>query len=148
MADQEANEAEEAQEPQEPDYKALYEEAKANSRKWERQAKANKSAASALDEATAAKRTADEQIAELTRRLDEKEAAEKRSQIAAKVAKEKGVPADLLTGDDEESMSAWADKMLAAFKTKPAPRVEKPGSFPKGDAGTSELRAFAQKLLK
>lgn len=134
---------------QQPDYKALYEAAKANSRKWEKQAKANKGAASALDEANQAKKSADEKIAELEKRLYAKEKAEARAKIAAKVAQEKGVPADLIVGEDEESMSAWADKMLAEFKTKPAPKVEKPGSFPKsGDGGKTELRDFAKQLLK
>ena len=131
-----------------PDYKALYEAAKANSRKWEKQAKANKDAAAALGEANQAKKTAEEQIAELTKRLDDKEKAEQRATVAAKVAKEKGVPADLIVGDDEESMADWADKMLAAFKTKPAPRVEKPGSFAKDDGkDRTELRDFASALL-
>ena len=128
-----------------PDYKALYEAAKANSRKWEKQAKANKGAASALDEA---KKSADEKIAELEKRLDAKEKAERRAKAAAKVAQEKGVPADLIVGDDEESMAEWADKMLAAFKKKPAPSVQKPGSFAKDDGkDRTELRDFASALL-
>lgn len=132
-----------------PDYKALYEAAKANSRKWEKQAKANKGAASALDEANEAKKSADEKIAELEKRLDAKEKAEQRAKAAAKVAQEKGVPADLIVGDDEESMAEWADKMLAAFKKKPAPQVEKTGSFDKDGKGSDEaLRDFAKRLLK
>lgn len=131
-----------------PDYKALYEAAKANSRKWEKQAKANKGAASALDEANEAKKSADEKIAELEKRLDAKEKAERRAKAAAKVAQEKGVPADLIVGDDEESMAEWADKMLAAFKKKPAPSVQKPGSFAKDDGkDRTELRDFASALL-
>lgn len=156
MADQSATEPAQGTEPgqeptsgTEPDYKALYEAAKANSRKWEKQAKANKGAASALGEANKAKKSADEKIAELEKRLDAKEKAERRAKAAAKVAQEKGVPADLIVGDDEESMAEWADKMLAAFKTKPAPRVEKPGSFDKGGEGGDEaLRDFAKCLLK
>ena len=118
MADQSATEPAQGTEPAsgtEPDYKALYEAAKANSRKWEKQAKANKGAASALDEANEAKKSADEKIAELEKRLDAKEKAEVRARTAAKVAQEKGVPADLIVGEDEESMAAWCDKMLAAF---------------------------------
>ncbi|WP_075844679.1 capsid assembly scaffolding protein Gp46 family protein [Collinsella bouchesdurhonensis] len=156
MADQSATEPAQGTEPgqeptsvTEPDYKALYEAAKANSRKWEKQAKANKGAASALDEANEAKKSADEKIAELEKRLDAKEKAERRAKAAAKVAQEKGVPADLIVGDDEESMAEWADKMLAAFKKKPAPRVEKPGSFDRGGNGGDEaLRDFAKHLLK
>ena len=66
-----------------PDYKALYEAAKANSRKWEKQAKANKDAAAALGEANQAKKTAEEQIPELTQRLDDKEKADPRATVAA-----------------------------------------------------------------
>ena len=59
------------------------------------------------------------------------------------------VPIAPVVGEDEESMAAWCDKMLAAFKTKPAPRVEKPGSFDKGGKGGDEaLRDFAKRLLK
>lgn len=144
-----AAEVDETTETEEPDYKALYEAEKAHSRKWEKQAKANKSAASALDEANQAKKSADEKVAELEKRLDAKEKAEARAKTAAKVAREKGVPAELIVGEDEESMAAWCDKMLAAFKTKPAPHVEKPGSFDKGGKGGDEaLRDFAKRLLK
>ncbi len=151
MAEEQSTTAEvgEMSETEEPDYKALYEAEKAHSRKWEKQAKANKGAASALDEANEAKKSADEKIAELEKRLDAKEKAEARARTAAKVAQEKGVPADLIVGDDEESMAEWADKMLAAFKKKPAPQVEKPGSFDKGGKGSDEaLRDFAKRLLK
>ena len=150
MAEEQSTTAEvdEMSEAEEPDYKALYEAEKAHSRKWEKQAKANKGAASALDEANEAKKSADEKIAELEKRLDAKEKAEQRAKAAAKVAQEKGVPADLIVGDDEESMAEWADKMLAAFKKKPAPSVQKPGSFAKDDGkDRTELRDFASALL-
>ncbi len=134
-------------EQQEPDYKALYEQAKANSRKWEKQAKANKTAADELAKAQEAGKTADEQIADLRKRLDEKEKAEERAKLAAKVAQKKGVPADLLVGDTEEELEEWADKMLAHFKKKPAARVEKPGAFDKGDSGTGSAKADFSKFM-
>lgn len=132
-----------------PDYKALYEaekEAKekaiAESRKWEGRSKANKAASAKVE------KTAEERIADLESKLSEKERAEQRAKAAAKVAQEKGVPADLIVGDDEESMAEWADKMLAAFKKKPAPSVRKPGSFAKDDGkDRTELRDFASALL-
>ena len=133
----------------EPDYKALYEAEKearekaiAESRKWEGRSKANKAATAK------AEKTAEERIADLESKLSEKERAEQRAKAAAKVAQEKGVPADLIVGDDEESMAEWADKMLAAFKKKPAPSVRKPGSFAKDDGkDRTELRDFASALL-
>lgn len=119
-------------EEQVKELQAKLEESKANSRKWEKLAKANKDASTQLEEAQTSKASADAKIAELTKRLDEKEAAEKRAKIAAKVAQEKGVPADLLVGEDEEQMGAWADKMTAAFKKPAAASVPNAGKFASG----------------
>ena len=147
MAEEEA--VEEATEPQgeEPDYKALYEAEKAHSRKWEKQAKANKSAADELAKAREAGKTAEERIADLKKRLDEKDKAEKRAKLAAGVAERKGIPVELVVGDDEEAMEAFADRMLAYFKKKPAASVKKPGSFDKGEGNDSALREFTRTLL-
>lgn len=135
-------------EGQEPDYKALYEAEKAHSRKWEKQAKANRSAAEELEKAQEAGKTAEERIADLTKRLDEKERAERRAKLAAEVAERKGVPAELVVGDDEESMEAFADKMLAHFQKKPAAKVDKPGRFDRGGGkDDSGLRDFTRQLL-
>ncbi len=135
-------------EDKEPDYKALYEAEKAHSRKWEKQAKANRSAADELEKAREAGKTAEEQIADLTKRLDEKEKAEQRAKVAAKVAEKKGVPVELIVGDDEESMEAFADKMLTHFKKKPAAKVDKPGQFDHGEGkDNSGLRGFTRQLL-
>lgn len=133
----------------EPDYKALYEaekEAKekaiAESRKWEGRSKANKAASAK------AEKTAEERIADLESKLSEKERAEELVKLKAKVAHKKGVDADLLVGETEEEMEAWADKLLATFKKKPAPSVQKPGSFAKDDGrDRTELRDFASALL-
>ena len=139
---------EEHNEGDEPDYKALWEKEKANSRKWEKQAKSNKDAAERLAKVEEDGTSVEERISDLTKRLDEKERAEERTKIAAKVAKDKGVPADLLVGDDEESMSAYADRMLEHFSPDAAPPVDKPGSFDHGDdKGDSEMREYARQLM-
>lgn len=114
---------------EEPDYEAHYKAEKAHSRKREKQAKANRSAADELEKAREAGKTADERIAELTKRRDEKEKAEQRAKLAAKVAEKKGMPVELVVGDDEESMEAFADKMLTHFKKKPAAKVDKPSKL-------------------
>lgn len=58
---------------QEPpvDYKALYEAEKKHSREWEKKAKANRTAAAALEEANNANKIAEDQIADLKKRLDD-----------------------------------------------------------------------------
>lgn len=129
------------------DYKALYEQWKNRSRDWERQAKANKSAAEELARMRKSKQGAEARVEELERRLDERERAAERAEIAARVAERKGVPARLLVGDTEEDMARWADDMLAEFKRKPAPSVDRAGSFEKGETEPSELREFARALL-
>lgn len=135
-------------EGQEPDYKALYEQEKANSRKWEGRAKVNKTAADELAKAQEAGKTADEKIASLEKRLDEKEKAEKRMKLVAAVAEKKGVPADMLAGDTEEELEKWADKMLAYAKKSPAAKSDKPGKFDRsGDKTESGLRSFTRQLL-
>lgn len=127
-----------------PDYKALYEQAKADldkrtaeARKWESRSKAN------FDK----NKTADERIADLEKKLAEQEKAASRAELANKVASAKNVPADLLVGDTEDEMNAWADKMAAAFKKKPAPSVPNSGKFDGGKTDDSELREFAKKLI-
>ena len=127
-----------ASQPSEPngdeDWKAKYEALLGHSRDWEKKAKANKEAA--------------EKIAQLEKRIGEKERAEERARLVAKVAAEKGVPAELIAGDDEESMSAWADKLKAAMTPKPAAKVEKPGSFDRGGAGGDDpMRDVVKQLF-
>ena len=134
-------------EGQEPDYKALYEQEKANSRKWEGRAKVNKSAADELAKAQEAGKTAEEKIADLTKRLDEKEKAEKRTKLAAAVAEKKGVPADMLVGDTEEEMEKWADKLLAYSKKSPAAQSANPGKFDRGDSGTGSPKDDFDKFM-
>lgn len=58
---------------QEPpvDYKALYEAEKKHSREWEKKAKANRTAAAALEEANNVNKIAEDQIADLKKRLDD-----------------------------------------------------------------------------
>lgn len=67
---------EEHNEGNEPDYKALWEKEKANSRKWEKQAKSNKDAAERLAKVEEDGTSVEERISDLTKRLDEKERAE------------------------------------------------------------------------
>lgn len=144
--------ATELADPPEPnggeDWKAKYEELLGHSRDWEKKAKANKEAAEKLAELEQERKNDSEKIADLAGRLDEKERAEARAALVAKVAKEKGVPADLIAGDDEESMSAWADRLKAAMTPKPAAKVDRPGSFDRGGTGDDDpMRGVVRKLF-
>jgi len=87
---------------------------KAEARKWEERAKANKAAA---DELAAFKASAETEKQTLEQKLAEigKAAADRAAEAARyKVAATKGVPAELLPENgDEESLAAFADRVLA-----------------------------------
>ncbi|WP_077597867.1 hypothetical protein [Olsenella urininfantis] len=139
------NEPTEPTEPQgnEVDWQAKYEELKKESRKWEKRAEANKKVAEQ------AEKSAGERIAALEAKLEAADKAEAKRKLAAEVAQKKGVPADLLAGDTEEEMEAWADKLLAFNKKRPAAKVDNPGKFSTGGDGKDDagLRDFTRKLL-
>lgn len=86
---------------------------KAMARKWERLAKSNSDKATAYDELQEQSKTelekAREQAAAYKRQVDELSAKAEHDAARAKVVKETGVPAELISGDDEESMRAFAE---------------------------------------
>lgn len=116
-----ANEPHGNEPQQEPDkdWKAEYEKALAQSRKWEQRSKANADAAKKLAELEDSTKTDAERLAEAQKRADEAEAkvAEferraERAAIVAEVAASKGVDAEWLgrmSGDTREEVEANAD---------------------------------------
>lgn len=138
MADEEQEREQEAEPNGGADWEAKYNELLGHSRDWEKKAKANKEAADKLARLEEAKQTEAEKIASLEKQLDAKERAEARAALVAKIAREKGVPADLIAGGDEEEMSAWADRLKAAITPNPAAKVDKPGSFDRIGAGDDD----------
>ncbi len=147
MADEESKRDQEAEPNGGVDWEAKYNELLGHSRNWEKQAKANKEAAEKLAALEQSKQTDAEKLASLEKRLEAKERAEARAALVAKVAKDKGVPADLIAGDDEESMAAWADRLKAEITPNPAAKVDRPGSFDRGDAGDDPMRDVVKKLF-
>ena len=117
--------------PAEPerDWKAEYEKALAQSRKWEQRSKDNAAKAKELDELKAATQTDAERLADAQKRAEEAEAKVKayeakaeRAGIVAEVAAAKGVDADWLSrmaGDDRESIEANADWLRARISESP-----------------------------
>lgn len=100
-------------------------EAKKNSRKWEDRAKASKPKADELDRLKAEGMKPDEKLA-----AAEKAAAEARAELARyRVAAETGLPAELIVGDDEDAMKAYAEK-LKAFAGDKAPQTKSPKPDP------------------
>ena len=137
---------------QEPDYKALYEQLKAESRKWEDRSKQNKAKADKLDELMAGSDSIEERIAALEAENKAMKDAETRHALVAKVAAATGLPESLvatLNGEDEEALTAQA-KAVADLKPKGAPSAPEAGKFPReekaGDAD-AEKRKFVRQLF-
>lgn len=117
----------------EPDYKALYEQLKAESRKWEDRSKQNKAKADKLDELMAGNDSIEERIAALEAENKAMKDAETRHALVAKVASEVGLPESVvaaLNGKDEETLTAQA-KAVADLKPKGAPNLPEAGKFPR-----------------
>lgn len=139
-------------EGQEQDYKALYEQLKAESRKWEDRSKQNKAKADKLDELMAGNSSIEERIAALEAENKAMKDAETRHALVAKVAAAVGLPEGLvgtLNGQDEETLTAQA-KAVAALKPKGAPSAPEAGKFPReqqAEDADAEKRKFVRQLL-
>ena len=121
---------------------AAVDEWKGHARKHESTAKARKAAADELAALKAANATPDEKLTAAQR-----EAAEARAELAKyRVAAETGIPADLIFGEDEDAMRAYADR-LKAFRgeapTKTPPKPD-PSQGPKGEANKRTAAEIAK----
>ena len=112
-----------------------------------------KKKADAYDEAQEASKSELEKAREESARaIDELNAlkAEKaRSELRQKVSKETGVPADLISGDDEEAMTANA-KAIAEYakKANTTAPADKGGAARRGGKSTADLFAEAISSIK
>lgn len=133
---------------------AAVDEWKAHSRKHEDTAKARKAAADELAALKAKDATPDQRLAAAEERAAKAEAAISRFAVAA----ETGIPADLIVGDDEDSMRAYAERLKAfrgeaatGKKTPPKPDPTQGGTggdkkVSAADAGKAEAaRRFADR---
>ncbi len=84
------------------------------------------------------------QVSELKEKDAQREAAQAQEALKAKIAKEAGVPVELVAGSDEEAMRSFAQSIAAFAKPKSAPKVPKSGSF----TDDADLLSDKQKLAK
>jgi hypothetical protein len=147
------------QAPQEPhgpeggtDYKALYEQTLAESRKWEKRSKANAEKAKAYDELESANKTLEERVGAIEAANKALEGEKARASLVKTVAASTGVSEAIvstLAGEDEETLTAQAQAIAAAYKTPGgAPHAPEAGCFPKdGDiVGKTTAEMFADAI--
>lgn len=146
--------------PEEPhgddgkDYKALYEQAISESRKWENRSKANAEKARKYDELESANKTLEERVSTIEAANKALETEKERARLVKEVAKATGVPESIvasLSATDEEAMTAQAKAIAENYKTPGgAPKVPEAGKFPKGpkaDVGDDDKRRFVRELM-
>ena len=85
---------------------------------------------------------AQDQAAKLEKELNDLKTSNQIRDMRANVAKEKGIPADLLTGDTEEACKAQADGILAFAKPNGYPKLPD-GGEPSGAPGGAARDKFA-----
>lgn len=95
-----------------------YEELKAKAAKYDENEAKNKTELQKAQEAAAAAQ----------KELEGMRARQERAELARKVAEEKGVPVDLITGATQEEMERSADALVAWKTPNPAPRLRNPGA--------------------
>ena len=143
--------SEPATEAPKPEAPAQETDWKAEARKWEERAKANKSAAEKLAEIEEASKTADQKAADRLQ-LAEKRAADLELKAdRAEVAALKAVPMDLISGSTREEMEASADKLIAfrgATQQTPKPDLSQgaKGTTTQGTTGDQFARFFEENL--
>jgi len=96
---------------------------KAEARKWEERAKANKTAAEKLAEIEEATKTAEQKAAERLEAAEKRAAALEVKALRAEIAATKGVPVALLSGSTQEELEAAADALIE-FRGVVAPKPD------------------------
>lgn len=116
------------------DYKALYEQSqadlekvKAESRKWEKNAKTNYQKAKEFDSIKQSQMTDQERIDALQAKVDGYERAESISKWKAEAAKKYDLPADLIQGSDEKQIDDHAKVLKQYIAAIKKPKINVPG---------------------
>jgi hypothetical protein len=134
------------------DYKAMYEQAIAESRKWESRSKSNADKAKQFDELQDANKTLEERVASIEAANKALEDEKARSNRSKAISNETGIPNDMvsavLSATDEDEMTAAFKAIVEYYKTPGgAPKVPEAGKFPNGKAEPDEKRKFVRDLL-
>lgn len=142
-AESEQQPGQQAAEQPEQDYRALYEQARAESRKWEGRSKANAKELEALRRQPAQDRTVEDRLAALEAENEALKASAARNALVESVAKATGLDRSIvaaLNGADEEALTGQAQAIAAQLRPRAsapaapeAGRKERPGKPSKED---------------
>lgn len=128
---------------------------KKESRKWEKRAKENAEKAKSYDDlkSESSKSQADlESVKKLVNdyksQIDEMKSKAEADALKNKISKETGVPVELITGKNEDSMREFAEQVAKFAKKPSAPMVKGAGKFANNAGEGSELDAAKRKLLR
>ena len=130
---EEATQVEQAH-AEEIDYKAKYEEALANSRKWEKRSKENADKARQFDQMEQASRSVEERIAALEAENQRLTEEREHRLLVQRVSQASGVPEVIvasLNAADEDSLMEQAQAITSAYKPVGAPNAPEAGIFPR-----------------
>lgn len=121
---------------------------KAEARKWEQRAKENSEAAKKLADLEEANKTEIQKATERAAAAEQRATQAEQTALKVRIAAEMNVPVEVLTGDDETSIKASAQKILdwANQGKKPAPKPQslKSGSSSQEESGmTGKQKAAA-----
>ena len=123
---------------------------KAEARKWEARAKANRSAADELEKLKESTMSESERLRHRLEKLESENEAyrldRQRAEWSAKVSRETGVPARLLSGDTLEAMQEQAAR-LKEWGDSLKPKGVSLGNEPKAGSARSQLGEFARSLF-
>ena len=133
------------------DYKAMYEQAISESRKWESRSKANAEKAKKYDELESAKKTLEERVASIEAANKALEDEKERAELVKLVSASTGVPESIvstLSATDEESMTAQANAIAENYKIPGgAPTAPEAGKFQRDAAPEKSAKEqFAEVL--
>lgn len=130
-----------------PDYASEAEKWKAIARKNEARAKENADKAKRFDEIEEASKSELERALAKVAEAEQKAAKAVADKLRSDIAREKGVPIELLTGADEETLTAQADTLLA-FKGTPPSTPSSDGQGKTGDPVSSGVKQLTREDLK
>lgn len=133
------------------DYKTMYEQAIAESRKWESRSKSNAEKAKKYDELESAKKTLEERVSEIEAANKALEDEKARITLVKFVAESTGVPESIvasLSATDEDTLTEQAKAIAENYKLPGgAPKMGEAGKFPRDMAQPkSTKQQFAETL--